>query len=79
MVQFDALIIFPLTFNLILSLCLYYGYQINSIIPKYVKTKKFRFKKIFDLKFFESKYSLVQHFFSTKWNYDRFLSNSISN
>ena len=36
MVQFDALIIFPLTFNLILSLCLYYGYQINSIILWYV-------------------------------------------
>ncbi len=49
MSQFDPLIIFPLMFSLIITLYFYYLYQIDTAIPCYMETKKFRNKKISNL------------------------------
>jgi hypothetical protein len=46
MAQFDSLIIFPLTWALLVILLLYYNKLINIIIPNFVGTKKFRGKKL---------------------------------
>lgn len=46
MAQFDSLIIFPLTFSLLLILILYYNVAIKIIIPDFFGVKKFREKKL---------------------------------
>lgn len=46
MAQFDSLIIFPLTFSLLLILVLYYNVAIKIIIPDFFGVKKFREKKL---------------------------------
>ena len=44
MAQFDVMISFSLIFNLLLVLYIYYVYNIKTVIPSYVETKKFRQK-----------------------------------
>ena len=49
MAQFDVMISFSLIFNLLLILYIYYVYNIQSVIPSYVETKKFRQKILLEL------------------------------
>lgn len=44
MAQFDVMILFTLTYNLIFILYLYYFFNITEYIPYYTETKKFRNK-----------------------------------
>ena len=44
MAQFDVMILFILTYNLISILYTYYFYNITEYIPYYTETKKFRNK-----------------------------------
>lgn len=46
MPQFDSLIIFPLTWSLLITLILYYNLSIKVLIPDFFGTKKFREKKM---------------------------------
>lgn len=52
MAQFDSLIIFPLTLSLLVTLFLYYSELINTTIPDFFGTKKFREKKLKSSKLF---------------------------
>nr|UQS76182.1 ATP synthase F0 subunit 8 [Haslea ostrearia]WAJ48221.1 hypothetical protein CCFAOBFC_00056 [Haslea ostrearia] len=44
MAQFDVLILFTLTYNLLFILYAYYFFNITEYIPYYTETKKFRNK-----------------------------------
>jgi Plant ATP synthase F0 len=45
MAQFDALIIFPLIWSLLLTLGLHYTFVLRSIVPNFLGVVKFRAKK----------------------------------
>jgi len=52
MAQFDSLIIFPLIWSLLFVLFLHYNMSIESLIPNFFGTKKFREKKLNSSAFF---------------------------
>lgn len=70
MTQFDPLIIFPLMFSLFVILYLYYSYQINNSIPYYMETRKFRQKKLFNLKNLKEYMTKTCYFYSIEFKYN---------
>jgi len=52
MAQFDALIIFPLLWSLLLVLFLHYQMSIEVLIPNFFSAKKFREKKLGSTSFY---------------------------
>lgn len=67
MTQFDPLIIFPLMFSLFVILYLYYSYQINNSIPYYMETRKFRQKKLFNLRNLKEFMAKTGYFYSIEF------------
>ena len=74
MSQFDPLIIFPLIFSLLVTLYLYYLYQIDNTIPYYMETKKFRNKKLSNLKNLKSDINSSYYFYSIDFKYLNFIN-----
>ena len=69
MSQFDPLIIFPLMFSLLVTIYFYYSYQIDSSIPYYIETKKFRNKKKFNLNNLKQTITSSYYFCSIDFKY----------
>jgi hypothetical protein len=46
MAQFDSLIIFPLLWSTLFILVIHYSISINTLIPSFFGSKKFRKKKL---------------------------------
>ena len=69
MSQFDPLIIFSLIFSLLLTLYFYYLYQIDSAIPYFLETKKFRNKKLSVLSNYKSVISSSCYYYSIDFKY----------
>ena len=69
MSQFDPLIIFTLTFSLLVTLYFYYLYQIDTAIPHFVETKKFRTKKVSGLNSLKSVIDSSCYYYSMDFKY----------
>nr|QYJ09255.1 ATP synthase F0 subunit 8 [Pleurosigma sp. mgcode 4] len=69
MSQFDPLIIFSLIFSLLITLYFYYLYQIDSAIPYFIETKKFRNKKLSGLNNFKSVINSSCYYYSIDFKY----------
>lgn len=54
MAQFDSLIIFTLTWSLLLTLILHYNVLLTTILPNFFGIKKFREKKLSSPSFYSS-------------------------
>jgi len=54
MAQFDSLIIFSLTWSLLLTLVLHYNVLLNTVLPNFFGIKIFREKKLSSPTFYNS-------------------------
>jgi len=54
MAQFDSLIIFSLTWSLLLTLVLHYNVLLSTVLPNFFGIKKFREKKLSSPTFYNS-------------------------
>jgi hypothetical protein len=69
MSQFDPLIIFSLIFSLLITLYFYYLYQIDTVIPHFIETKKFRNKKFIGLNNLRSVINSSCYYYSIDFKY----------